>query len=267
MGTKEGDAHGTALAQIERWAKDQGLRIVPAWVEPGEALATVHWEHEDGDRSWETYLTHAKAMGAPLVASAVDRLTQEDWDDEMEAAQGLVGDARAARLEELAECEPYIGHVMSIGLRWFSSSLPGVLFAWDDAVLWLDQFYRTEEDHPPRKLAVLPLSDAEIKTRDIAMRLLPEQVRASGFYYDVLNKADTLIKERLEKNPEVVHLADRLARDPRFQGATNAQMRRYAAEKVLGSDMLGHPTKLGFVIERARTIYATELRKRKGPAH
>jgi hypothetical protein len=176
---------------------------------------------------------------------------------------------------------------MSIGLRWFSSSLPGVLFAWDDAVLWLDQFYRTEEDHPPRKLAVLPLSDAEIKTfaikladdpeyqrqvgvserRDIAMRLLPEQVRASGFYYDVLNKADTLIKERLEKNPEVVHLADRLARDPRFQGATNAQMRRYAAEKVLGSDMLGHPTKLGFVIERARTIYATELRKRKGPAH
>jgi hypothetical protein len=263
------------------------LRIVPAWVEPGEALATVHWEHEDGDRSWETYLTHAKAMGAPLVASAVDRLTQEDWDDEMEAAQGLVGDARAARLEELAECEPYIGHVMSIGLRWFSSSLPGVLFAWDDAVLWLDQFYRTEEDHPPRKLAVLPLSDAEIKTfaikladdpeyqrqvgvserRDIAMRLLPEQVRASGFYYDVLNKADTLIKERLEKNPEVVHLADRLARDPRFQGATNAQMRRYAAEKVLGSDMLGHPTKLGFVIERARTIYATELRKRKGPAH
>ena len=293
-----GDRLGTELAAIERWLTENEVKPVPAWIKSGAGTVTIQWsgEADDGVPNWKSFLAQAKALRAPFVAMWVQRLTQEEWEDERRSALEGAADADESAETQLLleECRRHIGEVGAIELNWLAPEYASVVFALNISTPWFDDFYgREEEDsESQRESKRRELDDAEVQKlaaevahspeyerateyrerEEIARTLVPSETREDEHeFYRIISAAadifDAEILPKLQTSPEIRELAIKLANDPKFQRAGNQQARRYAAEQILPSEVLEHGTKLKLILDRAKTIYDVDLRKGRRSSH
>ena len=112
-----------------------GLRRMNAFVP--EDVPTVLFEEDDVD-GWKDFVEHAKAAGAPFVTMSDVILEPEDVstlmaqlrDDELQ-----MGDAGAAD-----EAQDLMQHVGKVGYLQLGFSHGGVVFLYETATEWYDQF-------------------------------------------------------------------------------------------------------------------------------
>ncbi len=292
------DALGAELAAARRWFADNGLKDVPAWIKGGTRTVTVRWNPmtDDGAPGWPDFLGQAKALRAPFVAIRVERLTQEEWDEELQLAlEDDEGSEPATTPPWLEACRPHIGLVGMIELKWFAPEYPGVVFAWSMLAPWFELFSgrgETDESTVEPQLIGHEFSRSEVRElaakvahspeyeratehhqrEEIVRRLLPpDATRDDRELYRVMNAAtdifDAEIVPALEKSADVRELAIKLANDARFQRATNQQARRYAAEQILPVEVVAHGIKFKLILDRAKAIYYVDLRKGNRPRH
>jgi len=274
------------------------VKPVPAWIKSGAGTVTIQWsgEADDGVPNWKSFLAQAKALRAPFVAMWVQRLTQEEWEDERRSALEGAADADESAETQLLleECRRHIGEVGAIELNWLAPEYASVVFALNISTPWFDDFYgREEEDsESQRESKRRELDDAEVQKlaaevahspeyerateyrerEEIARTLVPSETREDEHeFYRIISAAadifDAEILPKLQTSPEIRELAIKLANDPKFQRAGNQQARRYAAEQILPSEVLEHGTKLKLILDRAKTIYDVDLRKGRRSSH
>ncbi len=112
-----------------------GLRRMNSFVP--EDVPTVLFEEDDVD-GWKDFVEHAKAAGAPFI-------TMSDVILEPEDASTLVAQVREQKLEMhdnsmLEEAQDLMQHVGKVGYLQLGFAHGGVIFLYETATEWYDQF-------------------------------------------------------------------------------------------------------------------------------
>jgi hypothetical protein len=112
-----------------------GMRRMNGFVP--EDVATVLFEEHDVD-GWKDFVEHAKAAGAPFITMSDVLLEPED-------AQTLVSQVREQKLDVhdntvLEEAQDLLQHVGKIGYIQLGFAHGGVIFLYETATEWYDQF-------------------------------------------------------------------------------------------------------------------------------
>lgn len=294
------DAADTLLDELqamERWLTENGLRAVRAVIiSDRRGAVTVQWGAMVGEEAadWRTFLVEAKALRAPFVATMVQRLTMDEWEGAKHlAVEAALTDAEQADVPaSLEDSRSHIGQVGAIELKWLAPEYPGVVFAYNLFAPWFERFLGTDEmvgdgaqsrgglsEQEVEELATTVARSADYEKaaehgqrEEVVRRLLPpKSTQDEHTLYRVMSAArrifDTEVLPKLSKSPELIELAQKLASDQRFQRASNAQARRYAAEQVLPPEILEHETKLRVVLDRAKMVYDVDIRKGTRSSH
>jgi hypothetical protein len=112
-----------------------GLRRMNAFVP--EDVPTVLFEEDDVD-GWKDFVEHAKAAGVPFITMSDVLLEPED-------AQTLVSQVREQKLDlhddsVLEEAQDLLQHVGKVGYLQLGFAQGGVMFLYETATEWYDQF-------------------------------------------------------------------------------------------------------------------------------
>jgi ABC-type sugar transport system substrate-binding protein len=117
-----------------------GLRRMKGYVP--EEVPSVVFEEDDAD-GWKDFVEHAKAAGAPFLTMSEVTLEPED-------IATLIGqirdqhfpDQQAAELDEAQELTQHVGKTGYLQLGFAQG---GVMFVYESATEWYDQFQRLME--------------------------------------------------------------------------------------------------------------------------
>jgi hypothetical protein len=112
-----------------------GMRRMNGFVP--EDVPTVLFEEDDVD-GWKDFVEHAKAAGAPFITMSDVLLEPED-------AQTLVSQVREQKLDlhdttVLEEAQDLLQHVGKVGYLQLGFAHGGVIFLYETATEWYDQF-------------------------------------------------------------------------------------------------------------------------------
>jgi hypothetical protein len=112
-----------------------GLRRMNGFVP--EDVPTVLFEEDDVD-GWKDFVEHAKAAGVPFITMSDVLLEPED-------AQTLVSQVREQKLDMhdntvLEEAQDLLQHVGKVGYLQLGFAHGGVIFLYETATEWYDQF-------------------------------------------------------------------------------------------------------------------------------
>lgn len=131
-----------------------GLRRMNGYVP--EEVPTVVFEEEDAD-GWKDFVEHAKAASAPFLTMSEVTLEPED-------IATLIGQIRDQHFPdnqamELDEAQDLTQHVGKTGYLQLGFAQGGVMFLYEAATEWYDQFQRLME-------AVSDLGEIVVDDRD-----------------------------------------------------------------------------------------------------
>ncbi len=112
-----------------------GMRRLPGYVT--DEVPTVVFEEENTD-GWKDFVEHAKAAGAPFVTMSEVILEKADLAVLLEQIRDQnFPDDQAAELED---AEYLVRHVGKIGYLQLGFAHQGVMFIFETATEWYDQF-------------------------------------------------------------------------------------------------------------------------------
>ena len=131
-----------------------GLRRMNGYVP--EEVPSVVFEEDDAD-GWKDFVEHAKAAGAPFLTMSEVTLEPED-------IATLIGQIRDQHFPdhqatELDEAQELTQHVGKTGYLQLGFAQGGVMFVYESATEWYDQFQRLME-------AVTELGEIIVDDRD-----------------------------------------------------------------------------------------------------
>jgi len=112
-----------------------GMRRLPAYI--GDEVPTVVFEDEGPD-AWKDFVEHAKAAGAPFVVMNEVVLKKADLALVMEHLHEE--DLPPAIAEELEDAQYLVNHVGKIGYLQLGFAHQGVMFTFEVATDWYDNF-------------------------------------------------------------------------------------------------------------------------------
>ena len=112
-----------------------GMRRLPGYVT--EEVPTVVFEEENAD-GWKDFVEHAKASGAPFMTMSEVVLEKPDLALLLDQIRDQnFPDAHAADLED---AEYLVRHVGKIGYLQLGFAHQGIMFIFETATEWYDQF-------------------------------------------------------------------------------------------------------------------------------
>lgn len=112
-----------------------GMRRLPAYI--GDEVPTVVFEDDSPD-AWKDFVEHAKAAGAPFVTMSEVVLKKADLALVMEQLQGE--DLPPELSDELEDAQYLVNHVGKIGYLQLGFAHQGVMFMFETATDWYDNF-------------------------------------------------------------------------------------------------------------------------------
>lgn len=112
-----------------------GMRRLPAFIR--EDVPTVDFE-DDGPDAWKDFVEHAKAAGAPFVTMNEVVLKKTDLALLMEHLNDESFPAEIA--EELEDAQYLVNHVGKIGYLQLGFAHQGVMFTFEVATEWYENF-------------------------------------------------------------------------------------------------------------------------------
>ena len=112
-----------------------GMRRLPGYVT--EEVPTVVFEEENAD-GWKDFVEHAKAAGAPFVTMSEVVLEKSDLSLLLEQIRDQNFPDNEA--PELEDAEYLVRHVGKIGYLQLGFAHQGVMFIFETATDWYDQF-------------------------------------------------------------------------------------------------------------------------------
>jgi maltose-binding protein MalE len=112
-----------------------GMRRLPGYI--GEEVPTVTFEDESPD-GWKDFVEHAKAAGAPFVTMSEVVLKKADLALLMEQLQTETFPPEIA--DELEDAQYLVNHVGKIGYLQLGFAHQGVMFMFETATEWYDNF-------------------------------------------------------------------------------------------------------------------------------
>lgn len=112
-----------------------GMRRLPAYV--GEEVPTVTFE-EDGPDAWKDFVEHAKEAGSPFVTMSEVILKKADLALLMEQLQEGTFPPEIA--DDLEDAQYLVNHVGKIGYLQLGFAHQGVMFLFETATDWYDNF-------------------------------------------------------------------------------------------------------------------------------
>ena len=131
--------HSDNLASVKddmvAFIAGHGMRRLPAYI--GDEVPTVVFEDEGPD-AWKDFVEHAKAAGAPFVVMSEVVLKKADLALVLEHLHE--GDLPPAIAEELEEAQYLVNHVGKIGYLQLGFAHQGVMFTFEVATDWYDNF-------------------------------------------------------------------------------------------------------------------------------
>ncbi len=117
-----------------------GLRRFTAYV--AEDVPSVVFE-EDGPDGWKDFVEHAKASGASFVTMSEVELDKEDI--ELLVAQMRSQDFAGDDSPELDDAQSLIKYVGKVGYLQLGFAHQGVMFLYETATEWYDQYQQWME--------------------------------------------------------------------------------------------------------------------------
>ena len=112
-----------------------GLRRMPAYVP--EDVPSVLFEGDDAD-SWKDFVEHAKSAGTPFITMSEVTLEPEDIATLME--QLRAGEFPAGDDNSLEDAQELLQHTGKIGYLQLGFTYGGVVYLYETATEWYDQF-------------------------------------------------------------------------------------------------------------------------------
>lgn len=206
--------------------KASGIPVIRGFVSDESGAPRVNLDAEGGTDPLKLFAETAVLLGARFVVAHVSKLQQEELDEAIEYAnESADGDAaiKAKVLAELDTCRHRIGHVGGLTVCFFTPA-PVLEFVIDAYAPWNTCVYGTAE----------------------ALR---------G------DKADDYVKGLT--SAQASNYAKRLAADPRFLKAENADARMYVAKVVFGEEVDSIGFHLAGIVKEAKCIVDIDVKPKK----